>query len=61
MQLERNSYPAILQATGSWDYSVRLWNLKPPEKPEDEGVMVLLGHKGNIHAVAFSKEGMLVK
>ena len=43
-----------VQATGSWDYAVRLWNL------QDESVKILDGHKGNVHTVAFSKEGMLV-
>ena len=63
------------QATGSWDYTVRLWTLDDLEEESgvnpkadseentEEGrerVCVLGGHKGNIHAVAFSKEDMLV-
>ena len=59
------------QATGSWDYTVRLWTLKDSDEDSDvnltagteeggEDVHVLVGHKGNIHAMAFSKENMLV-
>ena len=67
---------SLSQATGSWDYTVRLWNLEVPVEPshvtpdgdaEENGeerkpknVRTLHGHKGNIHAVAFSKEDMLV-
>ena len=46
------------QATGSWDHTVRLWTIV-----SDTGVHSvheLKGHRGNVHCVAFSKEGMLV-
>jgi hypothetical protein len=39
---------------------VRLWNIKDEGLSDEETVRVLNGHKGNVHAVAFSKEGMLV-
>ena len=39
---------------------MRLWNIKDEGLSDEEVVRVLKGHKGNVHAVAFSKEGMLV-
>lgn len=44
------------QATGSWDRTLRLWSLEN----NGEDVLILTGHEGNIHAVAFSREGMMV-
>lgn len=60
-------------ATGSWDYTVVIWSIirkrlqkqSTPEPAEKESggkvdpLHILTGHKGNIHAVAFSPEGML--
>jgi len=46
------------QATGSWDFTVRLWTLS--RQGGNDKVTVLKGHSGNVHAVAFSKDGMLV-
>ena len=47
-----------VQATGSWDFTVRVWAAK--EDSQFPTFRVLEGHTGNIHAVAFSKDGMLV-
>ena len=49
----------LLQASGSWDYTVRLWKMKESSQTKEE-VRVLSGHRGNVYTVAFSKEGMLV-
>lgn len=49
----------FFQATGSWDFTVRLWTPSDVDQMDDN-VQVLTGHKGNIHAVSFSKDGMLV-
>jgi WD40 repeat protein len=47
----------FFQATGSWDFTVKVWTLNN----SDDSVVTMEGHKGNIHAVAFSKDGMLVR
>ena len=46
------------QATGSWDFTVRVWAAK--EDSQFPTFRVLEGHSGNVHAVTFSKDGMLV-
>ena len=39
---------------------MRLWTLKNDKVAEGEEVRILEGHTGNVHAVSFSKEGMMV-
>ncbi|XP_078083686.1 WD repeat-containing protein 38 [Mustelus asterias] len=48
----KNDYDGI--ATGSWDYTVRVWSLRTMKQK-----IVLQGHKGNVSCVAFSAIGML--
>ncbi|GCC27671.1 hypothetical protein chiPu_0006097 [Chiloscyllium punctatum] len=43
-----------LLATGSWDYTVGVWNLRRAGR-----TFILEGHKGNVSCVAFSGIGML--
>ncbi|XP_064420195.1 WD repeat-containing protein 38 [Latimeria chalumnae] len=44
----------VFKATGSWDYTAKLWNLR-----KDEPEKTLEGHKGNVSCVCFSVSGML--
>lgn len=44
-----------LQATGSWDRSVRVWELH-----DDKEVVTLQGHLGNVACLCFSVTGILV-
>ena len=46
---------ARLLATGGWDEAVTLWSVET-RKP----IRVLFGHKGEIHALAFSPDGRLL-
>ncbi|XP_036605712.1 WD repeat-containing protein 38 [Trichosurus vulpecula] len=46
----------ILQATGSWDSTVQVWDLRTLDKINKK---VLEGHKGNVSCVCFSPSGLL--
>ncbi|XP_020823182.1 WD repeat-containing protein 38 isoform X4 [Phascolarctos cinereus] len=48
----------ILQATGSWDSTVQVWDLHTLDKIKKK---TLEGHKGNVSCVCFSPSGLLVK
>ncbi|KAJ8384882.1 hypothetical protein AAFF_G00196900 [Aldrovandia affinis] len=41
-------------ATGSWDYTVKVWNLRTEERET-----TLEGHRGNVTSLCFSVTGML--
>ena len=49
-----------MQSSGCWDYVVRLWSYKRGGEIDADNVNLLTGHRGNIHSVIFSKQGMLV-
>ena len=46
---------ARLLATGGWDETVTLWSVETRKR-----IRVLSGHKGEIHALAFSSDGRLL-
>jgi len=46
-------------ASGSWDHSVRLWDLSDPAHPSPLG-QPLTGHTGRVNGVAFSPDGHTV-
>ncbi|XP_020823179.1 WD repeat-containing protein 38 isoform X1 [Phascolarctos cinereus] len=46
----------ILQATGSWDSTVQVWDLHTLDKIKKK---TLEGHKGNVSCVCFSPSGLL--
>lgn len=53
-----HAHGSCLQATGSWDATIRIWDLRTgtPEVFHQE----LEGHSGNISCLCYSASGLLV-